>query len=389
MRWTSALSLEEDFDAAWAEVRAALQDGLDADAGLIVLFISSTFSKHWPQAARYVHAAFPSAKLFGGSSQGLVGQRREIEEGPSIVALAAPLQYGAGVQTLYLPENPRASEQLLKTVDWSDVHGIVTLVDPFSAEAEVVVGQLDAIAPTIPKVGGLLSGGTQAGDHAVWTEEGVYDEGSVLLLLKGTLRLEPVVAQGVRPLGRPMIVMKRRGYLIDAFDAGKPATVLHDLIESMEPAQRTHAAQSLVIGLDVDETAVDHEPQDYLIRDVIGLDARTGALAVAAQLKDFQTVRFHVRDKVAAQADLRHQLQRVEQSSQGTTRVAALAFCCIGRGVGMFGKANVDAAAIADYAECDNVVGIFCNGEIGPVGRTTFLHSFTATVAFVCQQMPS
>lgn len=389
MRWTSAISTEEDFDAAWADVRAELLDGLDSDAGLIVLFVSQTFSKHFPQVARYVHAAFPLAKLFGGSSQGTLGQRKEFEEGASMVALAAPLQFGAGVETVYLPENARASEQTLKAVDWSDVHGIVTLIDPYSAEAEIVLSQLDAIAPLVPKVGGLLSGGTQAGDHALWTEHSVYDEGSVLLLLKGNLRLEPAVAQGVRPIGRPLIVMKRRGYLIDSFDVGKPTKVLQELIETLEPKQRAHAAQSLVIGLDVDGTAVNQQPQDYLIRDVIGLDAQTGALAVAAHLKDYQTVHFHVRDADAARADLRQQLQRVERTTQGSTRVAALAFCCIGRGEGMFDATDVDAAAIAGLTENENVAGIFCAGEIGPVGQGTYLHSFTATVAFICQHMLS
>jgi small ligand-binding sensory domain FIST len=46
----------------------------------------------------------------------------------------------------------------------------------------------------------------------------------------------------------------------------------------------------------------------------------------------------------------------------------------------MFGTADHDAAAIVDELGVP-AAGMFCNGEIGPVGGRTFLHGFTATMA--------
>jgi small ligand-binding sensory domain FIST len=47
----------------------------------------------------------------------------------------------------------------------------------------------------------------------------------------------------------------------------------------------------------------------------------------------------------------------------------------------MFPVPDHDAAVVADAVPGDAVAGLFCGGEIGPVGGRSFLHGFTATVA--------
>ncbi|MGH2901299.1 MAG: FIST C-terminal domain-containing protein, partial [Solirubrobacteraceae bacterium] len=59
----------------------------------------------------------------------------------------------------------------------------------------------------------------------------------------------------------------------------------------------------------------------------------------------------------------------------------ALMFTCNGRGRGMFGVADHDAAALAGALGDIPTAGFFAAGEIGPVGGENFLHGFTATVA--------
>jgi small ligand-binding sensory domain FIST len=47
----------------------------------------------------------------------------------------------------------------------------------------------------------------------------------------------------------------------------------------------------------------------------------------------------------------------------------------------MFGVPDHDAGVIADALGGAPAAGFFAAGEIGPVGRRSFLHGFTATVA--------
>jgi small ligand-binding sensory domain FIST len=47
----------------------------------------------------------------------------------------------------------------------------------------------------------------------------------------------------------------------------------------------------------------------------------------------------------------------------------------------MFDGPDHDAAAVAEELGPVPTAGLFCNGEIGPVGHKNFLHGFTATMA--------
>ena len=54
-------------------------------------------------------------------------------------------------------------------------------------------------------------------------------------------------------------------------------------------------------------------------------------------------------------------------------------FSCLGRGEGLYGLPNFDTGVFREHLGDVPVGGFFCNGEIGPVGGTTFLHGYTSS----------
>jgi small ligand-binding sensory domain FIST len=54
---------------------------------------------------------------------------------------------------------------------------------------------------------------------------------------------------------------------------------------------------------------------------------------------------------------------------------------CNGRGQSLFGSPNHDAQMVQEQLGPVGMAGFFCNGEIGPVGETNFLHGYTASLA--------
>jgi len=64
----------------------------------------------------------------------------------------------------------------------------------------------------------------------------------------------------------------------------------------------------------------------------------------------------------------------------GVTARSALVFTCNGRGVRLFGEPDHDAQIISDVVG-PAVSGMFCAGEVGPIGTRSFLHGFTASIA--------
>jgi small ligand-binding sensory domain FIST len=87
------------------------------------------------------------------------------------------------------------------------------------------------------------------------------------------------------------------------------------------------------------------------------------------------------RDAATADRDLHAALSLRREALGSDAPVGALMFTCNGRGRGMFGVPDHDAATL--QAELGDIpaAGFFAAGEIGPVGGESFLHGFTATVA--------
>jgi small ligand-binding sensory domain FIST len=85
-------------------------------------------------------------------------------------------------------------------------------------------------------------------------------------------------------------------------------------------------------------------------------------------------VQFHVRDAETADEDLRMLLADAGPAD------AALVFTCNGRGTHFFDEPDHDARLVTSLVG-SATAGMFCAGEIGPVGQRSFLHGFTASIA--------
>ena len=77
--------------------------------------------------------------------------------------------------------------------------------------------------------------------------------------------------------------------------------------------------------------------------------------------------------------------RKVGFQSTATNNATALMFSCLGRGEVLYGKPNFDSSLFSSYLNIP-ISGFFCNGEIGPVGSSTFLHGYTSVFG-ICRQL--
>jgi len=201
----------------------------------------------------------------------------------------------------------------------------------------------------------------------------VSDGGGVGVVLPADVATTVVVSQGCRPVGGPMIVTAAEGNLLTEL-AGRPALErLEALVVGADPDERTRLAGGLHLGIAIDEHRATFQQGDFLVRNLVGADREARALAVDQRVAVGTTVQFQVRDADAADDDLRARLA-------GMAGDGALLFTCNGRGERLFGVPDHDAAVVAAALGSDAVAGMFCAGEVGPVGARSFLHGFTASV---------
>ena len=145
------------------------------------------------------------------------------------------------------------------------------------------------------------------------------------------------------------------------------------MLKGLDDEDRLLASRGLHCGIVADESKIDFERGDFLIRGVLGADRASQSVVVGDHVPVGATVQFQVRDAATATEDLRALLA-------GREAAAALVFTCNGRGAGMFGDPHHDAAIVHEHV-AGPIAGMFCAGEIGPVGPRNALHGFTASVA--------
>jgi small ligand-binding sensory domain FIST len=360
---------------AAAAARAALGG---AAVDLAFLFLSPEHFSASDEALGAAREELAPQHLLGCVAEGVVAGRRELEDGPAVAVWAASLP-GAEIETFH--SVAVATDDGVAVTSFPELEGadlVALLVDPFSFPAAGFLSKLNEEEDRAPLVGGLAAGGDEADRQALFVDGEAVHEGAVGAVLRG-VPVRTVVSQGCEPVGRDSVITNAEGNVVFEL-AGEAALerLKGDLATMTEDQQRSAARGGVLAGLVIDENRSEYRRGDYLMRGLMGVDEDTGALAVTDAVRIGQTLRFHVRDAAAADADLRENLA---SAIDGDHVAGALLFTCNGRGTNLFAEPDHDAEAVAELLGGGGVAGFFCAGEIGPVGGKPFLHGFTATLA--------
>ncbi|PSN18045.1 hypothetical protein C7271_14555, partial [filamentous cyanobacterium CCP5] len=274
-------------------------------------------------------------------------------------------------------------------VDPSKSPQFILVADPASTRINDLLQGLDFAYPGSSKVGGLAGIDTLSRSSGLFCDRTRHSEGIVGIALSGDIILDAIVAQGCRPIGEVFqvaevdrnILLKLSGPTIGD---DSPIEVLQELFQRLSPEDRSLAQHSLFIGIAQDSFKQDLEPGDFLIRNLLGVDPKVGAIAVGDRLRPGQRVQFHLRDAETSAEDLAALLERY-QLRQPIAPVGALMFSCMGRGEGLYREPNFDSEMVHRQIGPMPISGFFCNGEIGPIGGTTFLHGYTSVFG-ICRR---
>ena len=149
--------------------------------------------------------------------------------------------------------------------------------------------------------------------------------------MQGDLGLRSIVSQGCRPIGQHMVITRAEDNVILELGGKPPLQQLQQLWQSLEPEEQNLFQQGLHIGRVINEYHGDFQRGDFLVRNVLGMDRDSGALAITERVRVGQTVQFHVRDAETADEDL-HALLQLDVSAHEKRPASALVFSCNGRG---------------------------------------------------------
>ena len=376
--FASALSQHPIATQAVGEAAGEILERLDGEGcDLAVCFASTHHVGAFEDIGPALRNILEPQVLVRGTAVAVAGGAHEIEENPALTVFAARLD-GAALTpvTLRVQETPDGAA----LTGWPSLGdrppaSLLLFADPFTFPVDAFLQRVNRDLPGLQIIGGLASSAGSPGGNRLVLDDRVVDEGAVGVFVDGgSIEVRTLVSQGCRPIGRPYVVTRAEQNLIEEL-GGKPAIErLQELAGAASEEERELLRGGLHVGLVVDEHKAEFGRGDFLVRNLLGADESSGALAVGEQVSVGQTVQFHVRDAGAADEDLREMLTGVDAD-------AALLFTCNGRGRHLFTVPDHDAGMVENLLGPIPLAGAFCAGEIGPVGGRNFLHGFTASLA--------
>ena len=374
MPFAAALSEHPVPATAVAEVAGEVMERLGPAPDLAVVFVTPPHAGALEDIAAAIADILRPVTLLGCAAVSVVGTAREVEQEAAVSLWAGrfgpvePVRLTAG-RDVDGPTFEGWPEQMP-----FEPSALLLLADPFTFPVEALYATVAARCPGLPVVGGNASAAVGPGGNRLALDRQVHVSGAVGALLGPGVDLDTVVSQGCRPIGRPYIVTRaEQNYVFEL--AGAPA--LERLVqmtnEGMPEEDIDLIDQGLHLGQVIDESKLDFERGDFLVRNVLGADQANGAIAVNDLVPVGATVQFHVRDAASADEDLRQLLA-------GRRADGALIFTCNGRGRHLFGTPDHDASVLDERVGVP-AAGFFAAGEFGPVGGRNFVHGFTASIA--------
>lgn len=384
LKFSAASCSHHDFAQALDRATGELVDALDAPADLVFAFVSAHYISQIDEHFERIASTLSTESVLGCTAESLISGRTEIEFEPAVSLWAASLP-GVEIIPFHLHFDRHADggaffgwpDSLIG--GWPDGSFMLTLADPFSFPADVLLERSNNDRPDVQIVGGMASGGAQPGDCQLILGDKIYDQGCVAVRLSGDVNLRTVVSQGCRPVGEPLVITKCERNVIHEL-RGEPALErLKKIFVTLPTREQKLMQNGLHVGRVVDEYAENISAGDFLIRNVVGFEEETGGVVIADFVRPGQTIQFHIRDADSAHVDLQNLLS--QQSGSKNDILGALSFSCNGRGSRLFEVPHHDASLIQDFLGPIPLAGFFAAGEIGPIGKRNFMHGFTNSIA--------
>eukprot|EP00884_Botryococcus_braunii_P006244 jgi/Botrbrau1/15620/Bobra.4_1s0008.1 len=444
LRWSSWCSDQPIFSAAMEEAIQGALRGLGPDApgpDTAMVYLSGAHGNYDVAmgVVDILRARLPSLQnIVGTSAYGVLGDWQEgpLEvEGKAGVSLALACLSGVQVSVLHLPMGALPDADAAPDVWWrllglsppspATPLSFFILGSPDYTDLAALLQGLDFACPQASKLGGLSSGQRQrvrrkeggefkeaffgwpsicwSAGRAMPSTHGVVMGGCSILVTCGRLLVEPIIAQGCRPLSGQVYQvtqLKERSIIFELAATGAagreqrltPIMALERDLASLPASERQSAGLNLTVAIAPDnfKASEDLGPQDFVIRALVGASPETGALAIGEALRVGQRIRFMVRDRQGACQDLqahgidykRRQLQAQMEGTPVARAFGTVIFSCNGRGINLYQEPNYDSRTVKEFLPIPTC-GFFCAGEIGQVGSTTYLHGFTCVVGIL------
>ncbi len=238
-------------------------------------------------------------------------------------------------------------------------------------------------------LGGFVAGGlTSARQRHVHFATDPREEGFSGAVFSTDIAVSAAMSQGCIPISDTMTITKADGHVIMEIDGKKPFDVFSDTLREMARKKTGKDPNDILMKVaggapDIPEDlralfkgevhialpVAGSDTQDYMVRDIVGIDPDEGVMAVAQKMESGDRIMFVHRDDDTVRADLTQMLLSLRDRTLHERGVfaplGALYFSCIARAQMPFTVDGRDELALVREVIGDiPLTGFYANGEI-------------------------
>jgi len=372
--------------------------GIDR-ADFAVMFATPHYACEYTRMLNAVHTATGAPHIVGCSGMEVLTSIGEVEQSPGVAVLVGTSD-GLHLSSFILPDADAASH-LASELASSPPHDhtgsplLMLFSDVMHIHPTSLLNAFGAALPGVQIVGAGASGSLEKMEAYQWAwrngvetlNDCISHRGVSGLMIRGDFSPLIAVARSCRPLGESYVITSADGHLIREI-ANRPAMeILQESAASLKEAEKQHVERALVAGLVVDEEKYPLEIDDFVFRNIAGVEPSSGSLVISERVRVGQTIQFHIRDKNAARQDMERVLQDLSEKAAGKRIAMGFYFNCLARGAGFYGEFNHDTKVIRRYFPDVPIVGFLGNAEFAPVGGSSVLHNYTGVLVLVAEEV--
>ena len=367
-----------DNAALEASLEALERSGTDC-ADLALVFVTGDAHTRAHEALHAVRRVTGAPVVLGCSGTGILTERREVEDELAVAVLAVRCERLLATPFAFERQGERRDlgTELARRIGPTVAEGGCALVlpDAMGCNPPALLGQLHDSLGFVPVLGAVAAGSPMFELYNTDAMEGAL----VGVALSG---LAPVigVTQGCTPIGEPYVITHAEGNVIQRIGSRPALEMLTEAIRANPDTQARIRHAGVFAGLAMDPAKSPLERGDFLVRNLVGADQSSGAVAVAERVRIGQTLQFQIRDAEASRQDLREMLDELAERLHGRRPAFGCYFDCAGRGRGLYGVPDHDVSLIRERLGEFPLVGFFGNGEFAPIGRRNFFHNYTGAL---------
>ena len=367
-----------DNAALEASLQAIERSGADR-ADFALVFTTGDVRARAHEALHAVRRITGAPVVLGCSGAGILTERREVEEDLAVAVLAVRCERLVATPFSFerQGQRPQLGAELGQTIGSTVAEGgcVLVLPDAMGCNPPALLTQLGEALGFVPVLGAVAAGSPMFELYNTDATEGAL----VGVALSG---LSPVigVTQGCTPIGEPFVITHAEANVIQRIASRPALDVLTQAIRANPDTEARIRHAGVFAGLAMDPAKSPLERGDFLVRNLVGADQSSGAVAVAERVRIGQTLQFQIRDAEASRQDLREMLDELAERLHGRRPAFGCYFDCAGRGRGLYGVPDHDVSLIRERLGEFPLVGFFGNGEFAPIGRRNFFHNYTGAL---------